>query len=246
LLEARPLTVIVTSLPGFCTTDVGVMRLIDGTVKVTVKETAFEKSFSAGSYTRTGNEPGFASRSAGTPARSSLGETKVVGSSCPLNSTCDWLVKCCPLTLSEIAALPARTPTGASALITGELAPPMVNVNALLRLPSCGPHGYGVYTSICALPGEAISEASTAASSCVGLMKVVGSAEPFQSTTEYGRKPRPSARSVKDSPRAATVSGEMACSVGVGIMLAVVVSSARHGPPTKLLPTITLPSAETS
>lgn len=153
--------------------------------------------------------PGCEVRFAGTVAVSCVELTKVVVRAVAFNDTVAPDRKLVPLTVRVITPPPAETIAGEMLLIVG-VGTVMVKVTALEpRLPM-------LTTVICAVPGCVIRSEVTAATSCVGLMKLVFRVVVFQMTAEPAAKPVPVTVKENAGPPADAVAGEMLLITTIG------------------------------
>lgn len=157
----------------------------------------------------------FATLLAGTCAVSEVDELKVVGSGVPFQSTIDELMKLLPLIASENVAAPAITLEGEREDIAGTGFAAVTAKEATSEVP---PPGAELITVMLAVPAEPTSDAGTCATSWVAVPKVVGSATPFQSTTEVARKPVPFTVRENDAEPAWTLLGDSDDIAGSGLL----------------------------
>ena len=171
----------------------------------------------AGVTTVTGAVPAVVTSAALTVAVNCNPLTKVVINAEPFHLIVEEAMKLVPFTVSVNAAAPAVTLAGERevAVGTGLVATGlMVNATAF-ELP---PPGVPLNTVILAVPAVAISGAVTAAVNCVAFTKVVVSALPFQLTTDPLMKFVPVTVRVKAGLPAVVLIGEMAVTVGTGLL----------------------------
>jgi len=144
-----------------------------------------------------------------------LASTIVVGRSLPFQRTTEPATKLEPDTHKLKAGAPTGAPLGSRELILGTrfIAVVMVKFMAL-EMP---PPGAGLVTVTAGVPADAMAAAGIAAVNCVALTNVVAGAAPPKLTIEAATKFVPVIVSVKATPPAGVVFGEIEVMVGVGL-----------------------------